>query len=193
MRKFNIAVNCVAVNNNSGGGQQVSAAVAAIHGRPLVLRNDRVFVSSGPARWPATRGLTPEGYTLQAFYIEYPDDRREKNEEAPIGLVSQTADEPQPLLNWVYVDKATGELKYGNRSDSRDEVVGPWHWRDDEGGVTLDGWEGFMAVEVPGPGGEKAWQVYFDREDDGLKVLGRKRRKVEITLERVFVEEEKTE
>ena len=35
----------------------------------------------------------------------------------PLGLVSQVAVDP-PLLNWIYVDKDTMEVKYGNKTAS---------------------------------------------------------------------------
>lgn len=116
----------------------------------------------------------------------------------PLGLVSQVQDDP-PLLNWIYVDKATMEVRYGNRSESREHRVGPWDWTEDDAedevapaeankGVTFEGWEGFTAVEEPQ---SREWQVYFDKNDDGLKgYVGRERRKLQISLERAMVAQE---
>ncbi len=75
------------------------------------------------------------GFSVQAFYIQYPDDER----EATRGLVSPIADDP-PLLNWIYVDKNSLELKYGNRTQSREHHVGPCDWTDDESVLTIEGW-----------------------------------------------------
>lgn len=76
------------------------------------------------------------------------------------------------------------ELKYGNRTESREHHVGPWDWTDeDETGVTFEGWEGFVAVQDD----EGDWQLYFDRDDDGLKgFVGKRKRKLEVTLERTM-------
>lgn len=68
------------------------------------------------------------------------------------------------MLNWIYADTNTHELKYGNRTQSVDHVVGPWDWRDDETVVTLEKKSKFLAVE-----GQDGWEVYFDRNGDGLR------------------------
>lgn len=95
------------------------------------------------------------------------------------------------MLNWIYVDKNTMELKYGNRSQSREHHVGPWDWtEEDEIGLTFEGWEGFVAVQDD----EGEWQLFFDRNDDGLKdFVGKRRRKLEVTLERITCDNEKKE
>jgi hypothetical protein len=138
----------------------------------------KVYISSNKGK---------PSYMAKAFYIEYPDEERKP---APMGLVSQVQDDP-PMLNWIYVDKNTFELKYGNRTQSREHRVGPWDWtKPDEVGVTFEGWEGFMAVQDP----EGEWQVFFDRNDDGLQgKLGKRRKRLELSLERHICEEEKSE
>lgn len=120
-------------------------------------------------------------YTLKAFYIQYPDQEREPT----LGLVSQVSDDP-PMLNWIYADKNTLELKYGNKTQSREHVVGPWDWTDDEAGLTLEGWEGLVAVQED----DGEWAVYYDRDDDRLKGKVGKKRVLQISLERKLVEEE---
>lgn len=59
MKKFHIDVHCEAQ----------SSRTKEIHGKRLVLRDDRVWI--GPAE-----ALNPckEGYVAEAFYIEYPDN-----------------------------------------------------------------------------------------------------------------------
>jgi len=121
----------------------------------------------------------------------YPDDERNPPER---GLVSTISNDP-PMLNWIYLDKETHELKYGNRSQSIQNVIGPWDWTADEdgAGVTLEEWEGFVAVEEKEmPDGLK-WALYYDRWDDdfgggGKKIGGRKR--VELSLERRVLPDE---
>ena len=139
-------------------------------------------------------------HTFCGFYIAYPNEDRPK--PPPIGLVSTVSDDP-PLLNWIYVDKITAELKYGNRTQSKPHRVGSWNWtteleegefmnEEEAGGLLLDGEENFVIVE-PESGRENdgRWEVRWDRRDDGLKgVDGVKGRKVfRISLERTFVEE----
>lgn len=103
-----------------------------------------------------------------------------------LGLVSQVADDP-PLLNWIYVDKDTMELKYGNKSTSITHNVGPWDWTEDESAIMFDELESFTAVEDPTT---KKWQVYVDMRDDSLEqVIPKGRRKLQISLKRILVPE----
>ena len=95
------------------------------------------------------------------------------------------------MLNWIYVDNTTLELKYGNRTASIQHIVGEWDWTKDEAGLTLEGWEGFVAVEEEEKDGLR-WALYFDRNDDrlgnGKRVQGRK--VLECSLERRLLSEE---
>lgn len=71
------------------------------------------------------------------------------------------------MLSWLYVDKDTMEVKYGNRSQSIEHIVGPWDWTEgdeEKAGVVLEEAEAFAAVEEE----EGVWALYFDRNDDGL-------------------------
>jgi len=178
MAKFFIDVYC----------DSKSSKIKHVHGRRVVLRDGKLWIDE---HTPALRSLP--SYTAKAFYLVYPDDERNP---PPMGLVSQVQDEP-PLLNWIYIDRRTMEVKYGNRTESRQHAVGPWDWTVDPEvpnedifggkGITFEGEELFMAVEDES--GE--WQIYFDRLDDGLKdYLPKERRKLQISLERTMVSEE---
>ncbi|KAL8680509.1 MAG: hypothetical protein Q9186_003308 [Xanthomendoza sp. 1 TL-2023] len=123
------------------------------------------------------------------FYVPYPDPTRHP---PPLGLVSFTPDTP-PMLNWIFIHTSTREVRYGNRTTSIDHVVGPWAWDlgDDEeegngGGLTLRGEEAGWAVE-----GEGGWGFFWEDEKgevgEGGKGGGRRLR---VSVERVFVEEE---
>jgi len=83
------------------------------------------------------------------------------------------------VLNWVYVDRETNEVKYGTKIESEGQIMGPWNCTKIDRRMTFEGWEGFIAVK------EKAgtWALYFDIEDDGLKekVTGRRKLEVELT------------
>lgn len=91
------------------------------------------------------------------------------------GMVTTVSYDP-PFLNWVFVDRGTGEVKYGVRADAEPEFVGPWDVTKADRRLTFQGWEGFVAVEeVRGSG---LWALYFDVKDDGLQgdgMVGTKR------------------
>jgi hypothetical protein len=68
-------------------------------------------------------------------------------------------------------------MKWGGKQDSERNICGPFDWTQDEERITLQGWEGWLAVREPG-GGESAtelpmkedhglWSLYFDEHDDG--------------------------
>jgi hypothetical protein len=96
------------------------------------------------------------------------------------------------MLNWIYCNKDTLEMKYGNRTQSIQHIVGTWDWTEDEAGVMLEEWEGFVAVEEEEREDGLKWAVYYDRYDDGLG-SGRKangRRRLQCSLERRVLPEE---
>ena len=102
----------------------------------------------------------------------------------PLGLVSQVQDDP-PLLNWLYVDKDTMELKYGNKTASVAHHIGPWDWTEDEVGITFDQAETFLVVEDPAT---RQWQLYYDMDHDGLtRYVPKGRRKLQIGLKRTMM------
>lgn len=145
--------------------------------KPLWLCNDKVYISEGP---PPPLGLTDPGHPFEGFYINFP-----REPEKPMGLVSMSSKAP-PAMGWVYVDRDTRELRYGNRSTSMPHIVGEWDWTEDEVGVLLQGVEAFVAVEEQ----EGVWAVYWDRKGDG-KGLPKGKRVLEISVERRPIEEEK--
>jgi len=192
MAKFYLDVFCEA---NSRKTQE-------IHGKRCVVRDDKVscglLVCSVQDRWiedwmvtfylesqvylddPIPSKRKKLSHTVQAFYVEYPDEEREKTR----GLVTTISVDP-PMLNWIYVDKNTFELKYGNRTQSREHHVGPWDWTEDEAGLTIEDWEGFVAVEE-GPG---EWAVYYDRKDNRLRGIVPDKRVIQISLERKLLDD----
>jgi hypothetical protein len=130
----------------------------------------------------------PAPHPFTGFYIMYPDDDRSPPER---GLVSTISVDP-PMLNWLYCHKDTLEVRYGNRTASIQHVVGPWDWTEDETGVTLEEWEGWVAVEEEELEDGLKWALYYDRYDDdlgnGRKVSGRKR--LTCSLERRILPDE---
>ncbi|OAG01207.1 uncharacterized protein CC84DRAFT_280148 [Paraphaeosphaeria sporulosa] len=96
------------------------------------------------------------------------------------------------LLNWIFADTETRELRYGPRAEAREHVVGPWDWtEDDEQGLTLNGDECLVAVEEAEGG--RGWAVYWDDDDDRLKAHGiaQKHRVLRCSLERRLVEDDR--
>lgn len=119
--------------------------------------------------------IFPDGHPFSGFYIEYPWA------DKPLALVSTIKPDP-PELNWIYADRNGLHLTYGNKTKSINNIHGPWDWTPSQDAVTLEGWEGFVAVEES-PG---VFYVAYDQNDDHLKSQGVKGRVVEIALKRVL-------
>lgn len=102
-------------------------------------------------------------FTALAFYIEYPELDETKHLDRGLGLPTYVSANP-PLLNWIYADKDTHELMYGNRTQSVEHFVGPWDWTEDEKTLLLEGKDAFYAVEEE----EGQWALYYDRDGDEL-------------------------
>ena len=163
MRKFNLECYC---ESNSRKAKE-------IHGGKIVLRNDKIYIES---QSPST------GHTFEGFYINYPDPGRPQ--PPPLGLVSSIPSDP-PTLNWIYVDKHTREVRYGNRTQSRAHIVGSWGWDAGEeggpGGLTLEGEERAVAVET-----QAGWEVRWEDENGEIGVKGKK--KLTVSLERKMLD-----
>jgi len=117
----------------------------------------------------------PVSHPFAGYFLPFPDQNWGRKGE---GLVSTISDDP-PQLNWIYVDQDTYEIKYGNRIESEPHIVGPWDCTRIDKRITLENWEGFMAVrEETG-----SWSLYFDRDDNGLedRVFNKSILEVELT------------
>ena len=126
-------------------------------------------------------------HRFAGYFLEYPGQGYD-------GLVSTINSEN--MLNWLYVDAATYEVKYGVREEAEKNLPGPMGLvsqtalseigeagKDKEGPTferryVFDGWEGFALVEEK----ENVWALYFDKDDDGLrgKVQGKRVTEVEV-------------
>lgn len=115
------------------------------------------------------------------------------------GLVTVSGEET-PTLRWVFLDAKTHEMRWGGKPDTEGNICGPFDWTNDEQYVTLEGWEGFLAVRLeqddsreqvgsrPGIGdGREVWRLYFDQNDDGAD-LPPNAMGLEIRLKRVMAE-----
>ncbi|XXG95808.1 hypothetical protein Hte_002079 [Hypoxylon texense] len=162
-RRCNLAVSCV----------KQSIRSRDVHGKLVVLKDNKLYITTGAsASEDSQPTATGSGYPFSGYYLPYPEKTYE-------GLVSTISDDP-PMLNWIYVDKDTYEVKYGVRADAQPHITGPFDCTRQDRRMTLEGWEGFVAVEeFPG-----IWALYFDRDDDGLltKVpMGTRVLEVELT------------
>lgn len=79
------------------------------------------------------------------------------------GLVSTISDEA-PIMNWIYMDVQTFELKFGTRQFSEGNLTGPFDCTRQDRRLTLHGYENFVAVQN-GP----FWSLYFDWDGDHLE------------------------
>ena len=172
----------------------------------VTLHSDKLWIEP---KSPITR--LPENidhHPFTGFYLAYPDDNRPYTR----GLVSTISVDP-PMLNWIYVDKDTFELKYASRTGSIAHHVGSYDWTNETndkqsgqrdrsakrrekervervGGdcITFDDWEGFLAVEEE----PDKWALYFDLNDDGLKEHKKGRMTAEVSLCRRVISEQET-
>jgi hypothetical protein len=183
MWKFNCLVSCD--DPDPIAHEELNNAI-------LVVRHDKVWVVPGDEDnlpVPPVEVKDPL-HPFAGFYIAYPDEARNPPER---GLVSTISDDP-PMLNWIYVDKETYELRYSNRSGSIEHHVGVWDWTEDETHLTFEGWEGFMAIDEwdgadedpTTPWGKEGlrWALYFDKDDNGLKGRRKGKDMFEVSLKR---------
>jgi len=188
-----------------------------VHGTTVALRDGKLWLvprtalsdnaSSTPAA-DAERKPSPHHHPFTGFMLDF--DTGLKTIPGIVSTISTPeTEEEAPLLNWIYVDNETLEFRYGSRADAEAHVVGPFGWTRSEDqyvvvgggggqeaeavGLTLEGWEGFVAVEERRggrmkDGGEErsGWALYWDREDDGLEGGGKVggRRVLNVDVER---------
>lgn len=95
------------------------------------------------------------------------------------------------MLNWIYVDKDTKELRYGGRKVTVGHVIGPWFWSQDEHFLTLEGdHTPFVAKQQDIEGGGKRWCVYWDPEHEMEGCLRLKlRRRLQSGVESSYVKD----
>ncbi|KAF2124452.1 hypothetical protein P153DRAFT_302168 [Dothidotthia symphoricarpi CBS 119687] len=188
-------------NLNTACDVQDDIAKEEVDNGTLVLRHDKVWIvprdQDGKPLPPDDQvKMDPPLHAFAGFYIQYPDEDRSPPQR---GLVSTISDDP-PMLNWLYCDRATYELRYGNRTTSITHIVGEWDWTEDESNLILDGWEGFVAIDEwdgadtdpTTPWGREGlrWALYFDKDDNGLKGKHKGRDMFEVMLQRKMQSEE---
>ena len=156
----------------------------------------QLFIATRAARGSDNQAAKrPRGHPFAGYFLPYPEQTWGRKGE---GLVSTISDDP-PQLNWIFVDEESYEVRYGLKAESQGQIVGPWDCTRIDKRLTLEGWEGFVAVEEveyldeqdekgAASGGwnedgeRKSWALYFDRDDDGLagKIQGWRVLEVEL-------------
>ncbi|KAF1936628.1 hypothetical protein EJ02DRAFT_387045, partial [Clathrospora elynae] len=170
--KTNLSVIC---SRASKGGREID-------GCEVVLSETKLYLNVPSEEFPDGH---PEDHPFAGYFLPYPDHAWGRQGE---GMVSTISNDP-PQLNWIYVDRDTCEVKFGDRLASEPHIIGPWDVTQMDRRVMLTGWEGFMAVRY-GPG---EWALYFDVDDNGLQgVVGDEMIKMEVELVRKEKKQERT-
>jgi len=137
----------------------------------VVLLNGKLYVQNSI---PIPEGYKPL-HRFSGYYFNFPSD-------PPVqSLVSTISDDP-PMLNWIYVDSNTMEMKHGNKTTSQEHIVGPWEWSENEKELTIEGETQWVIVEEE----TEAWAVYYDRAGDWSD-LPMKGRILDVQLERCVI------
>lgn len=97
----------------------------------------------------------PFGHPFEGYYLAYPGSTHP-------GLVSSITDEA-PIMNWIYMNAATYEMKFGTRQWAEGNLTGPFDCTRQDRRLTLAGYEGFVAVKEG-----NFWALYFDWDGDRL-------------------------
>ncbi|KAI8948338.1 hypothetical protein F4801DRAFT_581543 [Xylaria longipes] len=156
-RKNNLIVRCLKSCQYS----------SMLEGRRVVLSGDKLYIDTG------THHDQAFGHPFAGYYLPYPESNAS-------GLVTTICDEP-PVMNWIYVDRWSYELKFGNRAWADDNWPVPWDCSRQDRRLIFGGWEGFLAVKEG-----NFWALYFDMDEDHLKSKVPEGTPVlEITLQRV--------
>ncbi|KXJ88369.1 hypothetical protein Micbo1qcDRAFT_235746 [Microdochium bolleyi] len=138
-QRCNLVASCV----------KPSIRAADINGKLIVLNGGKLYIANQTVN---------TGHPFSGYFLPYPDSKFE-------GVVSTITESATPQLNWIYVDRETYAVKHGLRVDAQDHVTGPFDCTRQDRRMTLEGWEGFVAVEeTPG-----VWALYFDKDDNGLR------------------------
>ncbi|KAI1394389.1 uncharacterized protein F4822DRAFT_424868 [Hypoxylon trugodes] len=156
-RKNNLIVRC----------SKSSQYSPILEGRHVVLSGDKLYIDTG------TDYEQVFGHPFAGYFLPYPDTKYS-------GLVSTICDEP-PIMNWIYVDRNTYELKFGTRPWAQPNWPGPFDCSRQDHRLLFAGWEGFFAVQEG-----DFWALYFDIDEDRLESKVKKEMSIlEVELLRV--------
>ena len=120
----------------------------------------RLILKDGFVKLSEPNETSPPHHLVTAYFLPFPNKSYD-------GLVTTIDD--MNMLNWVYTDSETYRVTYGIRVKAEQEITGPMGltlMAEGAGSkITMDGWDGFMAVEDD----EGDWSLYFDKDSDGLR------------------------
>ncbi|KAF3058118.1 hypothetical protein GL218_05230 [Daldinia childiae] len=122
-RKNNLIVRCPKSSQYS----------PILEGRRVVLSGDKLYIDTGTDHDQAF------GHPFAGYFLPYPDSKYS-------GLVTTICDEP-PIMNWIYIDRDTYEIKFGTRPLAQPNWPGPFDCSRQDRRLTFSGWEGFHAVK----------------------------------------------
>lgn len=141
----------------------------------------RLILKDGLVKLSAQNDDNPPHHKVTAYFLPFPNAGYD-------GLVSTI--DAMNMLNWVFVDSETYKVTFGTRAQAEKHLTGPMGltvMADESSRITMDGWDGFMAVEDE----EGEWTLYFDKDSDGLsgKIDESKTRRVaQVELHREMLE-----
>jgi len=123
------------------------------------VKDRRLILKDGVVKLSEQNQENSLHHKVTAYFLPFPNKEYD-------GLVS-TIDEMN-MLNWIYVDGKTYRVSYGTRAEAeKGHLTGPMGltlMADGNSKITMDGWDGYMAVEDEN--GE--WSLFFDKDSDGL-------------------------
>jgi hypothetical protein len=67
------------------------------------------------------------------------------------------------MLNWIFVDKDTHEVRFGGKKATEGHVIGPWGWSADEHFLTL---QQDPVCFTTKKGDDGRWSVYWDPDGE---------------------------
>lgn len=157
-RKYNLTVTLL----------RNSTYNAQFNGAPIVLKSGKLYVDTRKDVVANLKvGKGEEYFPATINYLAYPGMKeawRDAGFSRGEGMVTLINEER--YLNWVYVDRTSQEVKYGQRVDAEPHLVGPWDCTAIDRRLTFRDWEGFIAVQESES--DDMWALYFDVRDDGL-------------------------
>lgn len=110
-------------------------------------------MTSSPTTINSKKYLLTNSYS----FLAYPDTKYS-------GLISSISADEAPMMNWIYVDRDTYEVKFGTRPYAEHQLNGPFDCTRQDRRLNFGGWEGFVVVQEG-----DFWALYFDRDGNGLK------------------------
>lgn len=145
------------------------------------VSNRRLILKDGLVKLSEQNDNNPPHHKVTAYFLPFPNSDYD-------GLVSTI--DAMNMLNWVYVNSDTYKVTFGTRAQAEKHLTGPMGltlMADKSSKITMDGWDGFMAVEDE----DGEWTLYFDKDSDGLSGKideSRTKRVAQVELHREMLE-----